>query len=66
MTVEKFVRMCLLYKDIMLGEEEVTPEMLHEFDALFNEASISDRLEFAEFARKTNEIRKNRVLAAAR
>lgn len=55
MTVEKFVRMLTLYKDIRAGKANPVKSAIDELDRLYGEATPSDRLEFAGFVKKLNE-----------
>lgn len=57
MTVEKFIRMCRLYMDIMIGEN-VDKSNLVEFEELYTEATVYDHLEFAKFVREFRRTRK--------
>ena len=55
MTVNKFVRMLELYKDIRTGKANPVKPALDELDRLYGETTPSDRLEFAGFVKKLNE-----------
>lgn len=60
MTIEKFVRTLRLYKQLTAADEPTSPDEVAEFDRLFNEMDVGERLELSGFAKELARIRENR------